>query len=57
MGVRLASQENVVAIFDSVTGWAFGPTFEHDDKDALQDLYADWLAQTTDETTGKRHYG
>ena len=27
MGVRTTASENVVAILDSVTGWAFGPTF------------------------------
>ena len=27
MGVRTTASEEVVAIFGSVTGWAFGPTF------------------------------
>lgn len=27
MGVRLTTDEGVTALFDSVTGWAFGPTF------------------------------
>ena len=29
MGTRTTASEDVVAIFDSVTGWAFGPTFEN----------------------------
>jgi hypothetical protein len=32
MGVRLSTDENVVALFDSVTGWAFGPTFPDSDE-------------------------
>jgi hypothetical protein len=28
MGVRITSQENVSALFDSVSGVAFGPVFE-----------------------------
>jgi hypothetical protein len=31
MGVRLTTAENVVAIFDSVSGFAFGPVFESDE--------------------------
>lgn len=27
MGLRFTSAEDVVALFDSVTGWAFGPVF------------------------------
>lgn len=30
MGVRLTSQEDVVALFDSVSGFAFGPTFPNE---------------------------
>lgn len=33
MSVRLTSQESRIALFDSVTGFAFGPTF-HSDEDA-----------------------
>lgn len=36
MSVRITSTENVVALFDSVSGWAFGPTFESED--AAQDF-------------------
>jgi hypothetical protein len=32
MGVRISSDENVAALFDSVTGWAFGPTFADSDE-------------------------
>jgi hypothetical protein len=32
MGVRTTSSEEVVAIFDSVTGWAFGPTFSNEEE-------------------------
>jgi hypothetical protein len=28
MGLRFTSDENVTALFDSVSGWAFGPTFD-----------------------------
>lgn len=28
MGVRITTDENKAAIFDSVTGWAFGPVFD-----------------------------
>lgn len=28
MSVRLSSQENRTALYDSTTGWAFGPTFD-----------------------------
>lgn len=28
MGIRTTSSENKVAIFDSVSGFAFGPTFD-----------------------------
>ena len=31
MGLRLTSAEGVTAMFDSVTGWAFGPVFEHEE--------------------------
>lgn len=31
MSVRLTSQESRVALFDSVTGYAFGPTFDSDE--------------------------
>lgn len=32
MGLRLTTAERVVAMFDSVTGWAFGPTFDTEEK-------------------------
>lgn len=30
MGIRITSQEDKSALFDSVSGWAFGPVFEDD---------------------------
>lgn len=45
MGLRLTSGENVVAMFDSVSGWAFGPTFA--DEDEARD-FIEW---------GTAHYG
>lgn len=41
MGVRLTSDEDVCALFDSVSGFAFGPTF--DNSDDAQD-FLDYLA-------------
>jgi hypothetical protein len=32
MGIRITTSEKVSALFDSVTGWAFGPTFETEDE-------------------------
>lgn len=32
MGVRTTSSENVVALHDSVTGWAFGPVFHSEEE-------------------------
>ena len=32
MGVRITTSEKVSALFDSVSGWAFGPTFETEDE-------------------------
>lgn len=32
MGVRTTSSEKVVALFDSVSGWAFGPVFHSEDE-------------------------
>lgn len=32
MGVRITSDEDVCALFDSVSGWAFGPTFADSDE-------------------------
>jgi hypothetical protein len=29
MGIRLTCPEDKVALFDSVTGWAFGPVFDN----------------------------
>lgn len=31
MGTRITSDEGVYALFDSVSGWAFGPTFASPD--------------------------
>jgi len=39
MGLRFTSDEKVTALFDSVSGWAFGPTF--DSPDAAQ-AFLDW---------------
>lgn len=38
MSVRLTTDEQVCALFDSVTGWAFGPTFG--DSDAADNFLA-----------------
>ena len=40
MGVRLTSQEEVVALYDSVTGRAFGEVFDNED-DA--EAFLEWL--------------
>lgn len=40
MGVKITSQENVVSVFDSVTGIAFGPVF--DSEDYAQE-FLDWV--------------
>lgn len=32
MGVRITGQEGRVALYDSVSGFAFGPTFEDEDE-------------------------
>lgn len=32
MGVRITSDEDKAALFDSVSGWAFGPTFDNSDE-------------------------
>ena len=40
MGVRITSQEKVVALFDSVTGFAFGPTFQDEES---ADAFLVWL--------------
>jgi hypothetical protein len=45
MGVRLSTDENVVALFDSVTGWAFGPTFPDSDEDGRELSDADMSAR------------
>jgi hypothetical protein len=37
MAVRITTQENMHALYDSVTGWAFGPVFDRID-DAQQFL-------------------
>jgi hypothetical protein len=42
MGVRLSSQEDVVCLFDSTVGQAFGPVFEGDAADEKADLFLDW---------------
>lgn len=39
MGLRFTTDENVVALFDSVSGWAFGPTF---DSTQSAELFLDW---------------
>jgi hypothetical protein len=31
MSVRITSQENVAALFDSVTGWTVGPAFDNEE--------------------------
>lgn len=42
MSVRLTTEENKVALYDSATGWAFGPTFEtQDDAEAFLAHLAD----------------
>jgi hypothetical protein len=40
MAVRLTSTENVVALYDSTTGLAFGPIFDSDE-DAIE--FLEWL--------------
>lgn len=42
MSVRITSQEKVVALFDSVTGFAFGPTFEDEES---ADAFLAWLRE------------
>lgn len=42
MGVRITKDEGVVAIFDSVSGFAFGPTFA-DEYEA--ESFLAWLVQ------------
>jgi hypothetical protein len=32
MTVRITSQEGKVALFDGVSGWAFGPTFDTEEE-------------------------
>lgn len=32
MGVRITSDEDKAALFDSVSGWAFGPVFDNSDE-------------------------
>jgi len=51
MGIRNTASENVVALFDSGTGIAFGPTFEDSDE-------ADAFLQWSDEvyTTDLRNF-
>ncbi len=45
MGVRLTSQEGVIALFDSVTGLAFGPVFgEDEDGEEAAESYLGFLA-------------
>lgn len=45
MSVRITSAEDVVALFCSTTGFAFGPTF--DDEDAAQE-FLDWYDKHED---------
>lgn len=45
MGIRITSQEKVAALFDSVSGFAFGPTFE--DEFEAQD-FLDWYLANGD---------
>lgn len=47
MSVRLTTQEDKVALFDSVSGYAFGPTF---DSEGEAEDFVDFCAdrQTTD---------
>lgn len=40
MSIRLTSQESRVALYDSVTGYAFGPTFADEDEASS---FLDWL--------------
>jgi hypothetical protein len=46
MGTRVTSDEGKTALFDSVTGWAFGPTFDSPEAAAsylkyVQEVYGD----------------
>lgn len=45
MGVRFTTNEGVTALFDSVSGWAFGPVFE--DSEQSQD-FLDFHEKTDD---------
>lgn len=45
MGIRTTSSEQVVALFDSGTGWAFGPVF--DSEYAAED-FLDYTATGSD---------
>lgn len=47
MGVRLTSEENVTALYDSVTGWAFGTVF------ATPELAEDFLIWLAEEPRGR----
>ena len=40
MGVRLTTTEGVTALYDSVTGFAFGPTFDDADRAEAFAAYA-----------------
>lgn len=40
MGLRLTTEDDQVAMFDSVTGWAFGPVFANAHEAAV---FLDWL--------------
>ena len=40
MSVRTTTRESKVALFDSVTGWAFGPTFDTADE---ADDFLEWF--------------
>lgn len=42
MGLRFTSKKHVVALYDSVTDWAFGPVFRSEESAAR---FLDWAEQ------------
>jgi len=48
MGVRITSQEDKVALFDSVTGHAFGPVF---DSEWEAEEFTDWFQRRVEDGT------
>lgn len=46
MGLRISSQEDVVCLFDSTVGQAFGPVFEGNDAEEQAELFVQWYAIT-----------